>query len=288
MVNILNMISLEIALTAILATLIGCGKSQQQTTIHPNKEAYRLLDQGKSALAIYILEESIARNPDNSEARMLLSSAYVGEAGVDVFKIYDTFKDVIFDKPLSKRFWPSQASESTSDSSASKNKTKIELFVSQLDSFLLTLSRVVSFLGRFPDVEKAKWVLLDRALENLELVDSTKDICLYRVFIRIIYLRAYLSQELMKNANLGSRSWACNLELEHMREALAWIMKNLINASEDFQKVDFGGSHSLAEFQGAIQAILDALEEAKSNAPVGVNSGYLGLQNKLREAFHCE
>ena len=269
----------------LFSTLLACSPSDRLITIHPVKEAYRLIDQGKNALAIHILEETIAKDPGNSEARIVLASAYVGEAGVDVFKIYDNFKDIIFDKPMSERFWSDTKNTPSRDPPASKENTKLELFILQLDSFLLSLSQVTTFLSRFPDVEKIKWGLLDRALESLDFADSTQDVCIYRVFIRVIYLRAYLSQELIANPLFGSRYWACNLEIEHIRESLAWVLKNLVSATEAFQEADFDRAHSLAEFQGTVSGIVEALEQARSSAPVGVDSGSLELQKRLREAF---
>ena len=279
-----------------LVTFAACAKKQEAAP-NPLTEAYSLMDKGQNAKAILILEDAVARDPHNSEARVLLASAYLGEAGVDVYKIHDAFKDVLFDKSLGDSFWhgpsgskdPSTGLPSFEGVDTSPDKTPVELVLTRLDFLLMKLRQDVTFLNRFPDVEKIKWSLLDKALEHLDSVESEKDVCLYRVFVRIIYLRAYLSQEIIADPDFGSKKWACNLDVEKLRESLVWIARNLVGASDDFRQVYPGKASSfLAGFQGTITAFLEALEHAKSDDPAGANTGDLGVQQRLREAFKCD
>jgi len=280
-----------------LATLTACAKSNRDVAPNPVNEAYRLMDKSKTAKAILILEDTVSRDPHNSEARVLLASAYLGEAGVDVYKIHDAFRDILFEKSLGDSFWHGSNKNASKDPSiglpslegpdTSNDKTPIELVLTRLDYFLMKLKQVVTFLNRFPEVEKIKWGLLDKALENLDRVESTQDVCLYRVFIRVIYLRAYLSQELITDPDFGSKKWACRLDIEKLRESLLWIMGNLAGVSKDFRKVYPEKAHSLAGFEGSITEFLVGLEQAKSKAPAGANTGALGVQQRFREAFKC-
>lgn len=282
---------------------LGCAQSKQDRPLHPISEAYALMDKGQNAKAILILEDTVSRDPDNSEARVLLASAYLGEAGVDVYKIHDTFKDVLFNKSLEDSFLgesnhdapaadpilevPNVNGPDNSENPRINDKALIEGILFRLDHTLTQLRQGITFLNRFPDVDKIKWGLLDKALEELSWVEPTRDICLYRIFIRVIYLRAYLGQEIIINSEFGTRNWACRLDIEKLRESLIWITRNLVHASEDYRKVYPDKSHSWVRFQGTIMAFLEALEQVKTNAPLGANSGILGLQQRLREAFKC-
>ncbi|MBC7385877.1 MAG: hypothetical protein H7301_06915 [Cryobacterium sp.] len=85
-----------------LGTLLlqACGAhGVRQMT--PVQEAYRLMDQGENAKAVVVLEDSLARNTsDPSDAHQLLASAYVGLAGIDIYKIQEAFQDILFRKSL--------------------------------------------------------------------------------------------------------------------------------------------------------------------------------------------
>src|SRR5687767_4959672 len=89
----------------VLATIAmagACAGERKSEVEHPIREAYALMDQGHNAKAVILLERVVSTDPDNSEARVLLASAYLGQAGVDVYELHRTFQDVLFAKPLEK------------------------------------------------------------------------------------------------------------------------------------------------------------------------------------------
>lgn len=279
-----------LCLGLIASAVAGCGESKPQPEVpSPLREAYSLMDQGQNAKAILLLESATRADSGNEEARVLLASAYLGEAGVDVYRIHDSFKDVLFSKSLGDSFWKAKPrSEAVPEPHEEADpKAPFEKLLDRMDVALARLQKVVNFLNRFPDVEKRNWGLLDRALENLDAITQTRDVSLYKVFIRVIYLKAYFDHEVVNDSELGSKKWACSLDLEKLRESLIWVTQNLVAASEDFHRVFPDKTSSLDGAHGELAGLLKFLEEMKPEAPVGTNTGLLATQQKLRERFHC-
>ncbi|MGK5082006.1 hypothetical protein WDW37_01780 [Bdellovibrionota bacterium FG-1] len=275
---------LSFAFFAGVVSLNACASKNDNPALDPLTEAYSLMDQGQNARAILILESEAARNPKDAETNVLLASAYLGKTGVDVYRIYDSFKDVLFDQSLSDKFWKALLDRSIAPPNG---HSPIELLIDQVDRFLNLVREVVSFLNRFPKVEKEKWALIDQALEHLDAIEATRDISLYRVFIRIIYLKAFINLEIIGNPDFGNRQWACGLDLNHFRDGLAWIARNLSLATEDFRRVYPDQYSSLAIFSGTVTELYEGLNGLESETSPSA-TGTLTLQGRLREAFKCE
>ena len=69
---------------AIALALSACAPAPKKAG-SPEHEAYTLMDQGSNAKAVLLMEATIEKKPDSSEARLLLASAYMGMAGVDIY-----------------------------------------------------------------------------------------------------------------------------------------------------------------------------------------------------------
>ncbi|HAR42877.1 MAG TPA: hypothetical protein DCS07_09660, partial [Bdellovibrionales bacterium] len=164
----------------------------------------------------------------------------------------------------------------------------LELLIDRLDLNLARVQNVTNLLSRFPDVAKEKWSLLDKALENLDSVTQSRDVHLYKVFIRVVYLKAFLGQEVVSDSDFGRKRWACKLDLEKLRENFVWITQNLVAASEDFRSVFPSKATSLDGMHGQLAGVLTILEEMKSSGPVGSNTGLLSAQLKLQSTFRCD
>src|SRR5262249_27926160 len=152
--------------------------------------AYRLMDSGQNARAIVLLEQYLNEkgNDSSSEARILLASALLGQVGVDIFRLHDSFRDILFDHPLSERLWGNPLSDKKENENSLPARrrrweerqkpvvdppTAIETFIDRLGFVLEQVRNIVSFVNRFPHVIRANWGLLDKALDCLEPVGGT-------------------------------------------------------------------------------------------------------------------
>lgn len=182
----------------LLSLLAGCGGAKTGA-MPPKEEAVKLMDTGENAKAAAILEDSLAKHPDDDEAKLLLASSYMGMAGIDVYKIFDAFKDLIFKKSLKDQIitphdgvadHPSLGDGAIPDQDPAK--TKSEIAVAKFDKTLSTLQLALIYLDRFPQIDEEKWPLVESALATLQsMKNPAGDTFVYRVLIRVIYSKSY-------------------------------------------------------------------------------------------------
>jgi hypothetical protein len=259
------------------------------------------MDKGQNEKAAILLEKIVEEQPENREAKILLASAYMGQAGVDIYKLHDTFKDVLFNQPLSERFWGKSAGadplNDPSSASFDEKMTVSELgpdgqplpiiqMINTADRILIKSKKAIEFLSRFPDVPKEKWPLLDSGLQLLDGAGDERDLCLYRVFFRVIYLKAYFSHEFLRDPDMPRKKWLCSIDLGNLRESVDWILKHLTAASEDFQRAFPKRAATLNSIQAMSHAIRDELTQLEQSKD-GTNSGLIVIQNGFRSSLRC-
>ena len=302
MSQILKLLSQGVTLVAICLVASSCAPKAQNTPQPPLTEAYRLMDKGQNEKAAILLEDFVGTNPDSEEAKVLLASAYMGEAGVDIYKLYASFKDIVFNESLSQRFWGTGKDSSTDDLFGDPSSTgatlsfdlanhpevpPVEILIGHLDSVLLQSKKIVEFLNRFPDVPKDKWPLLDSGLATLESAGNERDLCLYRIFFRVIYMKAYIGQEILRDPDVGRKKWLCAIDLGNLRESLNWVLKQTSAASEDFRRAYPSKGSNL----NSVQAIADAVKvelDGLDHSTTGGNTELTVLQSRFRSELRCD
>lgn len=267
----------------ILGLSMACATKDPGTPVHSLTEAYALMDRGENAKAILVLEALLAIEPNSAEARILLSSAYLGSAGVDVYRAHDHFQDIIFNKSLGSRLW-GEPDSSDEPGAIDPEATPIERLLSQIDAYLGKLRQIVLFLNRFPHVERTHWPLLERAVEILEPMTLDSDARLYRIFLNVVYFRAYLSDEIIRDPTLGTEAWMCRMDVEHFRDSVIWSGKRLLTISNDYQAIRPENAFHLVSLHGFTAALV---EELMTYAPAGSRTATYVLQTKIREKFGC-
>lgn len=295
-------VAVSAGLLAITA-LVACSQKKEAPTPKALTEAYQLLDQGKNDKAIILLQQTLAndpKGPQSKEAKFLLSSAYLGKAGIDVYSLHDSFHDVIFAKSLDESFWGNGGKKATTglgDDSEQLEKahefqtvdsTPTSELIDRLDNGLVQLRKAVVFLNRFPDVPESNWPLLDQALDQLDELPPEKDVALYRAFIRVVYVRAFLSIRLIKGSDVGTKSWACQIHVSELNDGLAWVSQQTSLATDDVVRVFPKEATSLARIQSTLSILSEELNRSREGAPVGSQRSFDALQSKIRKAFRCE
>lgn len=269
-------------------------------SMSPTSEAYGLLDRGETGRAIELLERVLGNDPSNDEARLLLASAFMGKAGIDVLSLHDAFSDVLFSRSLKDVFFTggrkaekheeggnTLTGSGLPDVKRSVKPTPIERGIQKLDEFLNNLRRVMVVFDRFPRIAESKWPLVDQALWHLDQLPNEREVRVYRMFVRLIYLKEVLITRVVRDQSLGSQQWICNLELENFREHLAWGADGLARVSDDFTRVYPKQASPFDRFQSLFAVASEELDRLESDAPAGGETGTLVVQRRVREALEC-
>jgi hypothetical protein len=297
-----------LTLGLVAATLPGCARKQNEATVRYTavNEAYGLLDKGQTSRAIALLEDILRDEPYNAEARVMLASAYMGRAGIDVLSMHDAFKDVLFSRSLSDVFFSGGKKAPDLDGTGkpvaprdpltgapgvdgrdSVTVTPAERLFEKIDEFLNNIRRVLVILDRFPRVPPAKWPLLEQALLNLSKTPLQREVRLYRMFIRLIYLKEVLVTRVIRDSTFATRKWACNLELDQLHDSLTWISTSLAEISEDFIEVYPRDGSPFTRVEALFKVFRDELGELEASAPAGGETATMIGERRIREAFHC-
>jgi hypothetical protein len=271
-------------------------------------EAYELLDQGQTSRAIVLLQDVLREDPGNREARVMIASAYMGRAGIDVLSMHDAFRDVLFSKSLSdvflkgggKKDEPSpgdsvQVDPLTGapriDSKSGVKVSKVERMLEQVDEFLNNLRRVLVILDRFPKVVERRWPLMDEALSHLDRTgdnrEMEREVRLYRMFVRLIYLKEVLVTRIVRDTSFGTRRWACTVELEDFHEGLTWVSATVALLSEDFRHVYPREAPPFERFEAMLKLFAEELGSLRESAVAGTETATASAQWELRDAFRC-
>lgn len=279
------------------AVASGCqGRSEEVIVPHPLTEAYGLMDQGQNDKAIVLLERTVQEQPDHSEAKVLLASAYAGRAGVDIYQLHRSFQDILFSKPLSAQLgfgseMPTQEAPAISAVELEQPDAQQELLesaVADLDGFFGHLRNGLSYLNRFPKIDREKWPLLDESLGLLHSVEESKDVLLYRAFIRLFYLKAYVGAELLATPNFGKRQWACNIDFGSFADQLRWIARTLLYVSDDLNRVFPERASTFNNLHASVAALLKTLDSTRSKVRSNSATADQSASDSLRKAFNCK
>jgi hypothetical protein len=259
------------------------------------RQAYALMDKGENAEAITLLEGEIKKNPENVEARYLLATAYMGEAGLDIYALHDTFHDILFSRPLADAFLGKENETPLPELSqrgpiglSEEEKTALQKVLERIYNVMNQVRDTVEFLKGLPDVNDKKFPMFDKALDLLDPINTGNDILLYRVFIRIVYIKNFLDYKILRDQGFGTRKWACNLEISRVRDQTVWFARHVLRAIEDFQRVYPDKLTGLTQVKDRTQKTVDVLDEIKVYILSGSVSDYLKRREPLDSLPVCE
>ena len=278
----------------------ACERNERSNVPHYTSvnEAYEMLDKGNTSSAIELLERVVADNPANAEARVMLASAYMGKAGIDVLSLNDAFHDVLFSKSLSDIFFkggpksPGGAAPSDPVTGAPPidngvQITPAELLFEKIDEFLNNVRRVLVILDRFPRVSEERWPMLDQALYNLDQATLSRETRLYRMFIRVIYLKEVVVERVIRDASLGTREWACRMDGQRVSDSIHWIIATVTSISEDYLEVFPGQASPFDRVEVLFKGFDQEMDRLEADAPPGGDTAILIGQRRLRETLRC-
>lgn len=265
----------------------ACGKplAHQMTS---TQEAYQLMDKGENAKAALVLEKALRDNPDDAKARKLLGTAYVGLAGIDIYSIQDAFQDVLFRRSLKEQVFSPSKNEGSSQNNSPSNLKGGEKMMRNLDSAIVSIQKLLVYVDRFPQVPKEKWPFLERALTELQGLNKSSDVPVYRMLVRMIYLKSYLVENVVRDENFGTRKWACTFDVNDLDEGMTFVGQQIQAIKTDLDLAVKLGAKRLAQASGTINSLASQAE---------INDAILALQesrtvqegeSRLRSLLGCE
>jgi hypothetical protein len=274
---------------------MGCGKARTGV-IPPKEEAVSLMDKGQNAKAAEILEGELGQNPNDDEAKLLLASAYMGLAGIDVYRIFDAFSDLIFKRSLKDQIITPKSDENAKNPLGSgtipekeKLKSKSEVALANLDRSLSSLQLALVYLDRFPQVPEEKWPLLEAALTKLEsMSDPASDTFTYRVLIRLIYSKSYLVARVLRNESAWTREWACHFNAQDFDLDLAFFTRQALAIDSDLGQGAAKGAKALAKVRKNFSFLANAASSADGFSTWTEGLTFSELENSVKSGFNCK
>ena len=277
-----------------LALLGGCAKAK--TGVMPAKEeAVRLMDRGENAKAARILEDVLDRNENDDEAKFLLASSYMGLAGIDVYRIFDAFQDVLFRRSLKDQIIAPKedgkgppALGNGEIPGKEKTKSKTEEAMASLDRTLTSFQLALVYLDRFPQVPDEKWPYMEAALARLEsMEDPTIDTFTYRVLIRLIYSKSYLISRVVRNDRIWSREWACKFDAQDFDLDLQFFTRQAIGIDSALERGAAKGSKTLEKARKNFSFLTDAANSADGFSSWNDGLTFSELESFIKDRFNC-
>jgi tetratricopeptide (TPR) repeat protein len=278
----------------LLALLTGCGRTRTGT-IPPKEEAVTLMDTRQNAKAAEILETALEKNPDDDEAKLLLASAYMGLAGIDIYRIFDAFQDLIFRRSLKDQII-SPARDGIQKHplgngdipSADETKTKAEEAMAAIDRALSSFQLVLLYLDRFPQVPEEKWPYIESALAELESMrDPSSDTFTYRVLIRLIYSKSYLVERVIRDHQAWTRDWGCHFDVRDFDEGLDFFTHQALAIDEELGEGAAKGAKALGKARRNFHFLAEAAYSADAFSAWSAGMTFSELENSLKDAFNC-
>jgi hypothetical protein len=182
----------------------GCAQHSDRAK-DPLVNAYKLLDQGRSAEAVALLEQLHSENPNDKKTTVILASAYASLAGLQVYSFYDLFYDAMFSRPwveLTKTKTKTMDMPTLNIPSPDelKKKTPSEVMNIVLQNFvkaLGALSQISNILEKIPSLTAETKPYLEQAIILLDSIDKPeKAHAVFRALLRATYLKNMIATEL--------------------------------------------------------------------------------------------
>lgn len=210
------------ALATVLA--VGCGRNHRDQGRDPVLDAYKLIDADRDDEAILLLEGELSRmsfQPDHAGERnrliVVLASAYAHKAGVKVQR----FVKILNAGKLSVKF----DLKAKVDGKMGRVEA-FDGFLGVFGGYLRSLANTTAIYTAVPTVSEEQEKPLEHALGLLDGLDAENlrpSEALYRVVIRVVYLKRYLATRVFSDQTVGPEFEAatCSINFEKISLAVA-------------------------------------------------------------------
>jgi hypothetical protein len=240
----------RIVLSLILSVVAfaGCNKKKDvdQDVI---LRSYRLIDANRTEEAINLLEDELARHPDNRKAQLTLASAYAHAAGFKVQEIAGLVQSLKAEK-LTK---------------LNLNSNDLRRNPKSIASAFKYFSQVFTIYGDIPIIEKDKFPYLEQSLHILKLFEQASPTeAAYRSLIRILYIKYILNSALQNSMVDVVDKNECKMDLHKMNGAFITVAEEFHDLFADLAILSPAKSEKMLRHQEKVDKMMTGLVLATS------------------------
>ena len=255
------------------------------------------MDKGNDAKAVMVLENELKKHPDREDIRELLGSAYVGLAGINIYRIQDAFQDLLFRRSLKDEIIGGTSSAGpsatepksvTAKSPEDQKMSSTEEALRFIDRALLGIQKVAIYFTRLPQVPSEKWPYLEKALEVMETLEHKSNILVYRMLVRLLYTKAFLTEKFLRNIDFGDRRWACKIDPVRLREGFTFINEQVTKMHHEASTAVRLGARKISPAIGVLSHVQAVSQSFSQFLELPASPAIQGTDSQLRSALGCE
>ncbi|MCB9025324.1 MAG: hypothetical protein H6625_03330 [Bdellovibrionaceae bacterium] len=215
----------------------ACGNTWEERTPSEYDRAVQFIDQKDYNSAILILGSMLQKNSNDQQARILLSSAYVGRSGLSFRKLIamnQNIGDVSSVKPNSyeqKALKTINHLKSKNNPSLDEGQNKTLLILEKIYAFKIYVNNFLSTFAAIPSIQKKSQVLdLQNAIDLLEAsTNLSTGLVLYRGLLRLVVFNYNLTSEynLKESINCKTNVYELSLKINDMFYDIKGILSDL-------------------------------------------------------------
>lgn len=207
--------------------LAACAPEKREHTESKKVEAYRLIDEQRTDEAVELLEDSLRKDPENAEYKVVLASAYAHKSG---FRIQALIPAVAKAKSFKQE-----------DTQLVKTITKAKeggraAAIMQLARVFNQFSEFLKIYHILPELQnETQKIYLQHAVDLLSSLgkDLKPEDALYKAVLEVLLLKHELSDQLVGEFSAEADYDKCALNLSGINATLIRLAKLLIDIYYD-------------------------------------------------------
>lgn len=265
-----------------IAMVTSCAPAKKDENESPVLKAYRLIDENRTDEAIVLLEEKLAAEPENTEYKTTLASAYAHKGGFKVQKLVPVVNQAEKLEKIGGRL-PDLQKPNTLSGQADVTAMAVAMLLNRF-------ARVFDLYESIPLATRQQAVHLRYAISLLdELGPHLKsEDALYRAVLEVILLKHLLAEtlvgEMVEPIEISAET--CQLDLNHINKALVDIGKLLIDILNDFALANPGQAEEMKKRASDVsRAVADCTAFLNSTSLADEASQVLLKQAAIQTGF---
>jgi hypothetical protein len=227
--NFKKNLQLTIAFLFFTLACFGCGHKNETQQENNILKAYRLIDEQRTDEAIELLENSLAEDPQNTDYKSVLASAYAHKAGIKIQKLVPAINQAEKLKKIDDK------SASTAEPHSAIEKVNADAL--NIAALLGKFAGFFEVYASIPLVSKEQGPYLSHAIYLLNDIGNTikpEDV-LYRAVLEIVLLKHILAENLVGEfvASPTKDKQTCLIDIGSVNDTVVTIGKLMIDIYND-------------------------------------------------------
>lgn len=284
-------LAIKIVLSVLMIASVvftGCnGKKNSQED--PVLKAYRLIDEQRTDEAIELLETQLAKDPENSEFKVVLASAYAHKGGIKIQKLVSAINQSEKVKELNLKLAEVNGQDNLS--------RKVNVFALNAASILTKFAGFFEAYASVPVISAEQATYLRHSIYLLnEMGNKIKaEDALYRAVLGVVLFKHVLSENLVGEffESKSADDAKCQIDLGNINDTLVSLGKLLIDISNDIGFANPNQADDMKRFSNEVSESVSNLTLATTSVMVldEVSNTYLrqaAVQNGFGKIVRCD